>query len=65
LYVAALSGLRKKMYTLVDLFVTINAIALVFFVENIDDEIRQKYEKIQHDSETNIDVETILIESGQ
>jgi Holliday junction resolvase-like predicted endonuclease len=43
----------------------INAIALVFFVENIDDEIRQKYEKIHHDSETNIDVETILIESGQ
>jgi Holliday junction resolvase-like predicted endonuclease len=42
----------------------INSIALVFFVGSIDDESRQKYETIHHNSESGIDVETIFIESG-
>jgi hypothetical protein len=38
--------------------------ALVFFVENIDDENRKKYEQNHLDNDTNIIVETIFIECG-
>jgi len=42
----------------------IKKIALVFFVENIDDENRKKYEQDHLDNDTNIIVETIFIECG-
>jgi hypothetical protein len=42
----------------------IQKIALVFFVEIIDDENRRKYEQDHLDTNTNITVETIFIEYG-
>ena len=42
----------------------IQKIALVFFVETIDDESRKKYEQDHLDTNTNITVETIFIEYG-
>ncbi|MBF0452290.1 MAG: AAA-like domain-containing protein [Candidatus Magnetomorum sp.] len=42
-----------------------NVIALVFFVEFIDDKSREDYEKVNRDKTTGISVETIFIESGK
>ena len=42
----------------------LQSIALVFFVDIIDDESRQKYEKEYIDYNSGITVDIILIESG-
>jgi hypothetical protein len=42
----------------------VKSIALVFFVDTIDDENRQKYEKTHEDNATGIAVETIFISCG-
>jgi len=42
----------------------IEKIALLFFVESINDENRQKFEKNHLDNDSGVFVETIFIESG-